>query len=163
MNVLDWVSKTAFGTAVRESLWLYPAFEIVHLSGIALLVGAIAMTDFRLLGLSRRLPITLTAQHLLPWVWVGFALAAISGLSLFSGFATDYYVNTAFRIKLLLLAIAGVNAALFHVRVYKNVAAWNENAPSPLVARAFAALSLTLWFSIIAAGRLIAYTGAGKD
>jgi hypothetical protein len=131
--------------------------------GIALLVGAIAMTDLRLLGLSRQLPVTLTARHLLPWTWVGFALVAISGLSMFVGFATDYYVNTAFRIKLVLIAVAGVNAALFHTRVYRGVATWNENTMPPIAARVFASLSIMLWFGTIAAGRLIAYTGSGKD
>jgi len=163
LGFANWLKDTAFGTAVRESLWIYPFFEILHLFGIVLLVGAIAMTDLRLLGLSRRLPITLTAKHLLPWVWVGFALVAISGLSLFSGFATDYYVNTAFRIKLVLIAVAGVNAALFHFRVYRDVAAWDMNVPSPAAARAFAVVSIVLWFSVITAGRLIAYTGSGKD
>jgi hypothetical protein len=116
-----------------------------------------------LLGLSRRLPITLTANHLLPWVWAGFALAVLSGLALFSGFAPDYFVNTAFRIKAILLVFAGINAALFHFRVYSGVTAWNENLPSPFAAKVFAGLSIVLWFSIIAAGRLIAYTGSGKD
>jgi hypothetical protein len=163
VNFFVWLKDTAIGTVVRESLWVYPTFEILHLFGIVLLVGAIAMTDLRLVGLSRRLPVTLTAQHLLPWVWTGFGLAVISGLVLFSGFATDYFVNTAFRIKLILIAVAGLNAALFHFRVYRNVATWNENLPSPAAARAFAGVSIVLWFSIIAAGRLIAYTGSGKD
>lgn len=163
MNFFLWLKDTTFGTAVRESLWIYPTFEILHLFGIVLLVGAIAMTDLRLIGMSRRLPITLTAQHLLPWVWVGFAMAVLSGLALFSGFATDYWINTAFRIKLVLILIAGLNAALFHFRVYSGVASWNENTASPLSARAFALMSIVLWFSIIAAGRLIAYTGSGKD
>jgi hypothetical protein len=163
VNFFLWLKDTSFGTAVRESLWIYPTFEILHLFGIVLLVGAIAMTDLRLVGLSRRLPITLTAQHLLPWVWVGFGLAVVTGLALFSGFATDYWVNTAFRIKLILIAVAGMNAALFHFRVYRNVATWNEHLPSPFAARAFAIVSIVLWFSVIAAGRLIAYTGSGKD
>jgi hypothetical protein len=158
-----WLKDTSFGVAVRESLWIYPAFEIVHLFGIVLLVGAIAMTDLRLIGMSRRLPVTLTSQHLLPWVWTGFVMTVISGVALFSGFATDYFVNTAFRIKLILIGLAGVNAALFHFRVYSGVATWNENLPSPFAARAFAVISMILWFSTIAAGRLIAYTGSGKD
>lgn len=163
MSFLIWLKETAFATAVRESLWLYPIFEIVHLIGIALLVGAIAMTDMRLLGLSRELPVNRTARHLLPWVWVGFVLAVISGLALFSGFTTDYWVNTAFRIKLILIGIAGINAGLFHFRVYSGVASWNEGVPTPAVAKMFAFVSIALWFSIIAAGRLIAYTGGGKD
>jgi len=158
-----WLKETSFGSAVRESLWIYPTFEIVHLFGIVLLVGSIAMTDLRLLGLSKQLPVTLTARHLLPWTWVGFVLVLISGVSLFSGFPTDYYVNTAFRIKLILIALAGINAALFHFRVYRHVAVWNENTPSPAAARVFAALSMFLWFATITAGRLIAYTGSGKD
>jgi hypothetical protein len=163
VNFFVWLHETSFGTAVRESIWIYPTFEIVHLFGIALLVGSIAMTDLRLLGLSRQLPVSLTARHLLPWTWVGFALVATSGVTLFSGFATDYYVNTAFRIKLILIALAGINALLFHLRVYRNVASWNENTMPPIAARAFASLSILLWFGTIAAGRLIAYTGAGKD
>jgi hypothetical protein len=159
----NWLKDTAFGTAVRESLWIYPFFEILHLFGVVLLVGAIAMADLRLVGLSPRLPVTLTAKHLLPWVWVGFALVVMSGLALFAGFATDYYVNTAFRIKLVLIAVAGINAALFHFRVYRDVASWDLNIPSPVAARAFAVVSIVLWFSVVAAGRLIAYTGAGKD
>ena len=163
MNLLVLLQETPFGTAVRESLWLYPAFEILHLFGIVLLVGAIAMTDVRIIGQSRGLPVTLTAQHLLPWVWSGFVLAVLSGLVLFSGFATDYWPNTAFRIKVILILVAGINAALFHFRVYSGVASWNENSASPLAARVFAVVSIVLWFSIIAAGRLIAYTGSGKD
>jgi hypothetical protein len=163
MSFFIWLKDTGFGIAVRESLWIYPMFELVHLFGIVLLVGSIAMADLRLLGLSRQLPVTLTARHLLPWTWVGFVLVLISGVSLFSGFANDYYVNTAFRIKLVLIALAGVNAALFHFRVYRNVLAWNENTPSPAAARVFAVLSIVLWFATITAGRLIAYTGSGKD
>ena len=163
MRFFEWLQTTAWGTAVRESLWVYPAFEIMHLVGLAVLVGSIAMTDLRLIGLSRGLPVTLTARHMLPWTWVGFAMAAVSGLSLFSGFAVDYYVNTAFRVKLLLIAVAGANAALFHWRIFRNVDTWNQATPSPFAARALATLSIVLWVSIIAAGRLIAYTGAGKD
>lgn len=163
MDFAIWLKDTAYGTLVRDSLWVYPFFEIVHLMGLALLVGSIAMTDLRLIGLSRQLPVTLTAKHLLPWTWVGFALIVVSGLSLFAGFATDYYVNTAFRIKVVLIAVAGVNAFLFHMRVYKNVASWDADTAPPFAAKAFAVVSITLWFSIIAAGRLIAYTGAGKD
>jgi len=163
VEFLVWLKDTSFGVAVRESLWVYPTFEILHLFGIVLVVGAIAMTDLRLIGLSRALPVTLTTRHLLPWVWVGFALAVISGAALFSGFTTDYIVNTAFRIKLFLIGIAGLNAALFHFRVYRGVAAWNENTASPTAARIFAIVSIVLWFSVIAAGRLIAYTGSGKD
>ena len=131
MGFLIWLKETGFGTAIRESLWLYPIFEIIHLIGLAVLVGAIAMTDVRLLGFSRALPVNGTARHLLPWVWVGFAVALLSGVALFSGFTTDYWMNTAFRIKLILIVIAGVNALLFHFRVYRGVANWNANVPHP--------------------------------
>ncbi len=163
MDFLIWLNDTALGTAVRESLWLYPIFEIIHLIGIALLVGAIVMTDMRLLGLSRKLPVNLTAQHLLPWVWAGFALALISGFALFSSFTTGYWANPAFRIKLILILAAGVNASLFHFRVYRGVIGWNQDVPTPVVAKVFAGISIALWFSIIAAGRLIAYTGSGAE
>jgi hypothetical protein len=57
------IEMSALGVAMRQSLWLYPIVEIVHLTGIALLVGSIAMLDLRLLGLSNSVPVRRLASH----------------------------------------------------------------------------------------------------
>ena len=79
---LVWLETTALADAMRQWLWLYPIVEIVHIVGIVLLVGAAAMFDLRLLGISRRLPVADMASHLLPWARLGLAIVAVTGAAI---------------------------------------------------------------------------------
>jgi hypothetical protein len=151
------LEQTALATAVRESPWLYPAAEFAHILGFVLLVGAAAMFDLRLLGLSRTLPVTEMAAHLLPWARAGLLLAAPTGALMFISDATATAANPAFRLKLLLVAAGILNAWAFHRGPFRSVQAWDHGAPTPASARAAAVLSLVLWVAALAAGRLIAY------
>ena len=151
------LEQTALATAVRESPWLYPAAEFAHILGFVLLVGAAAMFDLRLLGLSRTLPVTEMAAHLLPWARAGLLLAAPTGALMFISDATATAANPAFRLKLLLVAAGLLNAWAFHRGPFRSVRAWDRGAPTPASARAAAVLSLVLWVAALAAGRLIAY------
>jgi hypothetical protein len=154
---LVWLETTALAQAMRQWLWLYPAVEIVHIAGIVLLVGAAAMFDLRLLGLSRRLPVADMARHLLPWARLGLGVVALSGIIMFSAHATEFATNPAFRVKLGLIIAACLNAAVFHRWPFRAVSAWNVDADPPLAARWAALLSLTLWTGVISCGRLLAY------
>ena len=145
MSPMGAIEASALGQAMRQSLWLYPIVEIVHLSGIALLVGSIAMLDLRLLGLSRAVPVRRLASHILPWTAASFLLIVPSGLAMFV-------------VKLCLILAAGVNAAVFHAGALRGAAGWDVNRGPPAAARIAAALSLLLWVSVIACGRLLAYT-----
>ena len=154
---LAWLESTAVAVAMRESVWLYPAVEIAHILGFVILVGAAAMFDLRLLGLSRAIPVTGLARHLLPWARLGLALAAPTGVLMFVAEATTTAANTAFQLKLVLIGLAVLNAAVFHRWAFKSVKYWDREAASPPAARAAAAISLALWTTVIACGRLIAY------
>lgn len=154
---LVWLETTALAQAMRQWLWLYPAVEIVHIGGIVLLVGAAAMFDLRLLGLSRRLPVADMAHHLLPWARLGLGVMALSGITMFAAHATEFATNPAFRVKLGLITLACLNAAVFHRWPFRAVSAWNVDAAPPLAARCAAVLSLALWSGVIACGRLLAY------
>ncbi len=154
---LVWLETTAVAVAMRRSLWLYPAVEIAHILGFVLLVGSAAMFDLRLLGLSRRIPVADLERHLLPWARASLLLVVPSGLLMFSAHATEMAANPAFRLKLALIAAAGLNAALFHRWPFRSVEAWNKDARTPPGARAAAVLSLVLWTGVIACGRLLAY------
>jgi hypothetical protein len=158
MTAMGAIEMSALGQAMRQWLWLYPAVEIVHLVGIALLVGSIIVLDLRLLGLSRTLPVRKLASHVLPWSAAGLALILPSGLAMFVAHATDLMGNPVFVLKICLIMAAGINAAAFHAGVFRGAAAWDVDATPPLTARAAAALSLLLWISVIACGRLLAYT-----
>lgn len=142
---------------MREDLWLYPTVEIVHIVGFVLLAGSIAVLDLRLLGLSQRLPVRALAAHVLPWSLGALLLIVPSGLLMFITHAGDFVSNPAFITKMALLMVAGLNAALFHVGVFRGAASWDTNAAVPATAKMHAALSLLLWIAILACGRLLAY------
>lgn len=143
--------------AMRHDLWLYPVVEIIHISGFVVLVGSIAMLDLRLLGLSCRLPVRDLARHVLPWSLGALLLIIPTGLLMFMTHATDFLINRAFQLKLLLIMLAGINAAAFHMGVFRYAGQWHADAAPPVSARLHAGFSLMLWFGVIACGRLLAY------
>ena len=152
MAPLGAIEATPLGVAMRQWLWLYPSIEVVHLVGIALLFGSIAV-----LGLSREIPVRRLAAHVLPWTIGSFALIVPSGLAMFVAHATDLISNPAFVVKMVVLMLAGTNAAAFHAGVFRTAANWDANVMPPLGARVSAAASLLLWIVVIACGRLLAY------
>lgn len=152
------IEMSALGVAMRQSFWLYPAVEVVHLLGIALLVGSIAVLDLRLLGLARAISVRRLAWHVLPLSVASFALIVPSGLMLFVAHAGDLLGNPVFALKICLILAAGTNAAVFHAAVFRGAGSWDVDTMPPPPARACAALSLLIWVSVIACGRLLAYT-----
>lgn len=159
LALCKWLEQTSVAAAVRESLWLFPAIETVHLFGIILLVGSTVAFDLRLLGFAlREQRVSKLASRLLPWAWVGFALQVMTGSLLFASEATKCYGNRAFRIKMLLLLLAGANALVFHVASFRRVTVWDNASASPIGAKFAGALSILLWFGIVAAGRWIGFT-----
>lgn len=151
------IEMLAFARALREDALAYAGMEIVHIIGFAILVGSIVMFDLRVLGLSRTIPVRALRRHLMPWTVGALALIVPTGFLMFSAHASDLISNRAFQVKMALLMAAGINAAIFHTGPYQSVASWDTNATAPLGARASVALSIAIWFSIIACGRLLAY------
>ena len=142
---------------MRQSLWLYPIVEIIHILGLAVLVGAAALFDFKLLGFSPSLPVQALARHVLPWARWSLLVIIPSGLSMFIAHATEMASNPAFQLKLLLLSAAGLNALVFHTKIFRTVAAWDSGVAVPPAAKIHALLSLLLWAGVITCGRLLAY------
>ena len=158
LELCKWLDQTAVGAAVRESLWLFPAIETLHLLGMAVLVGTVAVLDLRLLGWAmRRERVSALVGKLLPWVWAAFAVQLVTGGLLFSSEAVKVYSNPAFRMKMLLIFLAGVHAFIFHWIVYRDVANWDDSALLPLKAKLSGFVSILLWVGIVAAGRFIGF------
>ncbi len=153
-----WLGATPLAGAMREGVWLYPVVETVHIVGFAVLVGAVALFDLRVLGFARKLPVRSLGAHLLPWAVASLVLIVPAGLLMFATQPGDFLGNPTFQLKMALLLAAGLNAALFHVGVYRGVAGWETGVRAPLLAQGQALLSLLLWVAIIACGRLLAYT-----
>jgi hypothetical protein len=76
---------------------------------------------------------------------------------MFAAHASEMATNPAFRLKLVLIGLAGLNAAVFHRGIFRSVAAWDLNTPAPAAAKVAAVLSLLLWGTVITCGRLLAY------
>jgi hypothetical protein len=161
MSPVGALEASSLGRAMREWLWLYPSVEIVHITGIAILFGSIAMLDLRLLGVSRSLPVRSLARHVLPWTAASFLLIVPSGLLMFIAHASDFIQSDVFLLKMGLILAAGLNAALFHTITYRTADVWDSEEmrrlPPPPSARLAGALSLLLWVAVIACGRLLAY------
>lgn len=155
---LGWLEATPLSHAMRSSLWLYPIVEIVHIVGFVTLVGSVAMFDVRVLGISRSLPVQVLGRHLLRWSVASLVLVIPAGLMMFSAHPHDFVANRIFQIKLTLIAAAAANAILFHLGVYRSVAAWNRDVPAPALAKGQAVASLAIWIAVISCGRLLAYT-----
>lgn len=151
------LEMSPIAVTMRHDLWLYPIVEIVHISGFVVLVGSIVVLDLRLLGLSRTLPARELARHILPWTLGALLFIVPTGLLMFMTHASDFIANPAFQLKLALIGLAGVNAALFHTGALRTTAEWDVAGESPRAVKVHAAVSLVLWAGVIACGRLLAY------
>ena len=154
---LLWLENTAWAVSIRQSPWLYPWLEIVHIAGITLVAGAAMLFDLRLLGFSRRVPVSSLAGYLLPWSRRGLLLVVPSGVLLFLTNAGSIGTDPVFGLKMLLLACAAGNALAFHRFTWQPAAAWQQHGAVPLKAKAAALVSVAAWLAIIACGRLLAY------
>jgi hypothetical protein len=156
----DWasaISQTDWAQDIAGS-WMFPTLETVHVFSLVAVLGTVAFVDWRLIGLTGRgYSVTTLSRQALPWTWGGFALAVASGALMTAGQAGEYITNPAFQMKLLLMVLAGINMAAFHLIPWRTVSHWDTGAP-PLAARLAGALSLALWVGVIACGRWIAFT-----
>jgi hypothetical protein len=153
----QWLYVLPWSTALRESDTVFPLIESAHVLAIALIAGSIFTVDLRVVGIVfRDQPLQRITRTLLPYTWYGFALMVITGLPLFVAEAAKLYANPAFRVKLVLLALAGLNALLFHRTAYQRLQDRDPPRRASVAAGLFAGTSVVLWSGVIVAGRLIA-------
>jgi hypothetical protein len=157
-SICVWLEQTGVGVTVRDSTWLFPIIETVHILGIAVLVGSTSILDLRLMGLTyKEQPVSKLAWRFLPWAWMGFLIQVITGGLLFASEATKMITNLGFQVKMVLIVVAGLNALVFHLIAYQSVGKWENDRVAPLSARAAGLISILLWFGIVGFGRWIAY------
>lgn len=155
-GLLQELENSGLATLIRQSTWLYPILEIIHIMGIVLLAGAAFLFDLRLLGLSRNLPVTDLANHLLPWSRRGLYLIVPSGLLLFSTNAVTLAADPVFQFKMAFLGIGLVNAGIFQLFFFPEALRWQQKG-IPIAAKITALCSMLVWLVVIACGRLLAY------
>jgi len=155
---LEWLGNTPWSVALLESIWVWPLVESTHVLSLGLFVGTAVMNDLRLLGWTmKRVPVSEVTGRLLPWTRGSFVVMATTGVLLVYSNPLRYYHNVFFRLKVILLVIAGLNAFFFHRRIHRSVREWNLDDVLPREARRAGAISLVVWATIVVAGRMIAY------
>lgn len=157
MELFAALENSAIADAIRTWPWAYPALETAHYIGLACLVGGIMLIDLRLLGVARSLPLR-SVIGLLVWVWIGFVINVVSGTLIFIYGATNFSTNPAFRLKMVLLVLAGINAMIFTLAYMRNGERWEQIRNVPLPIKAVATASFLLWLGVVTAGRWMAYT-----
>jgi len=155
--ICTWLENTRLGLGISQSIWIFPAIEMFHMFGIVLLVGATSILDLRLLGVMlRNEPVSKLAQAALRWAWISFIIMVVTGGLMFVSEATKCYNSPAFRVKMIMMVLAGLNALIFHSFAYRSVNCW-EVGDTPFAAKFAGALSILFWFGIVGAGRWIAF------
>jgi hypothetical protein len=154
----QWLAETSGSVALHESLYMYPLVESAHVLTLCLFLGLAVMLDLRLLGLTLvRVPMSDIKRRLGPWMAAGFIVMVITGVMLFYAIPVRSYQSVFFRVKVLALILAGLNAWVFHTTIDRRVAEWDRDPVPPRAARRAGATSLVLWAIIVVAGRMIAY------
>ena len=139
-----------------HTAWAWPIAESVHFIGLSLIVGTIFLFDLRLLGVARRIPIA-ALHKLIPWGLTGFAMSFGSGILFLLAEPDQYVYNPAFQLKVLFMVTAGLNASAFYLTSYRRVTSSGASPDAPRSARLIALASITLWISVIIAGRLLTF------
>lgn len=147
--MLATLETSALAETIRRAAWAYPLLETVHIASFAALIGSVLLFELRVFGVARAVGVVPLARLALRTALIAFACAAMSGALLFIPSATELAAHPAFQVKLLLILLAGLNAAVFHMR--------GGVRGHDAVARLQAMASLVLLLAVLAAGRLIAY------
>ncbi len=157
-SFLEWLGSTGWSVSILESFWVWPLLESTHVLTLTLFVGTAVMMDLRLLGVTfKSVPISEFTRRMLPWTRGSFAVMALTGVLVFYSAPVRYYHNLFFRIKVVLLIVAGINIWWFHMRTNRGVEEWDRDPIPPRAVRIAGATSLFVWSFIVVSGRMIAY------
>ncbi len=159
-NWLAWPAVEHFFTG---HIWAWPLCETFHFVGVCLLIGGIGIFDLRILGVAKALPLSFM-RRLLPWAVFGFILTVATGVPFVLGFRADLPIDSYdvvmadswLQLKLLFMALAGINLSTFYVSgTSKVVDSMGVGDDAPLAAKVMAGASLFLWLGVVYFGRLI--------
>jgi len=152
----QWCDDSFFGAGVRNSVWLFPFIEILHLIGLGVLGGTILILNMRLLGFRFRAePVSELAKDVQPWMRGSLALMLVSGFFLFSSESVKMYGNPGFRVKMVALLLA----IIFTFTLHRRATLSDLDDRTQVWAKLAAVISLALWSTVGLAGRAIGYVG----
>jgi hypothetical protein len=156
-DLWPWLENLSIAMSIGESWW-FPLLESIHVLGATFLVGSILMVDLRLLGLAAtNYPLSRVVRETVPWTYSASVISVLTGLGMFITRASHYVDTRAFQIKMVLLVLAGLNMAFFHLYTSRQIAHRDAAAKTTTGARFAGASSLLLWIGVMLAGRWIGH------
>ena len=155
--VIDFLNSTALNQFIQSTSWVWPTLEMLHFLGLCLLLGSLLIVDLSVIGFARGISLKLVDKFIIATL-IGFTINAATGAMFVIGDPDRYFVNIAFKLKMLAIAIAGCNALYFTFKVRPRIEAGDNTFRNlGMDARLSTALSLFLWTSVIVLGRFIPY------
>jgi hypothetical protein len=156
-DLWTWIEELPISGEIGAS-WGFPLCESIHVITSTFVLGSILMVDLRLLGLAaRHHPVSRIVREVIPWTITAFVISAISGGCMFMTQSSRYMNNRAFQVKLVLLALAVVNMAIFHRWTARGIGRWDTAAVTVPAARVAGGCSLLLWVAVMLAGRWVGH------
>ena len=158
--LVDWAVATPLNEWVLSWNWTWVILEILHFTGLSLLLGGLLVIDLRYMGFLTRVPVR-AIHKLLIIVFIGFGINLTSGILFFFGDPGRYAINIGFQVKFALIILAGLNVLWFYFKIDRKMHTWLDPDTPPALARFIASTSLVLWFGVLICGRMIPYVGTG--
>jgi len=158
LGIFHYIDATQSSTSLRESFYVFPVVEGIHVISLAISVGLVIWFDLRLVGLILKdQPVSAVFRPIRPFMLTGFGIMFATGIALFWALALRCYASPFFWIKMVFLLLAGINIGIYHFTIDRRQTEWDSMTVPPTRARIAGLVSLVLWIGVIAAGRLMAY------
>jgi len=153
-----WVRSTELHHFVHQyEPRLWPVLQTLHLFGFTLLFGTVGFFDLRALGFAKGIPLQ-AIHRLIPWGIAGFVGNILLGIVFFSGHPDQYFYNNSFRLKLMFMAVAGINILAFYgTSAFHEAKKLPADASVPLRIKIIAGISLSAWVAVLVCGRMITF------
>lgn len=159
LEFCQWLRETEMSVGIRESLLTFPVIEGIHLIGVGVSAGLIAISDLRMAGvIFREQTVSSVFDKLLPYFGAGYLAVFITGILLFISEPMRCYESYWFWIKMVFLVAAGVNAGYYHLTIWKRRAEWDSMEIPPKMVQFAGWSSIVSWAIVIIAGRTMAYS-----
>jgi hypothetical protein len=158
LRFAQWLGEQTWSVGLHESFYMYNWIETTHVLTLVLFLGMLFVVDLRMLGLClTNVPASTIARRLDRPMMIGFAVMVVTGFLLYYAIPIRTTQSVWFRLKVILLIAAGINAMLFRNKMHAASLTWDRDPVPPKAVRIAAGLSMTLWTAVIIAGRCIAY------
>lgn len=163
MSIVEMIHNSAYAEHIRESQYIYPLLQCVHITGIGMFAGGVALTNLRVAGVGGQVGLADFARHAMRVAWLGLALILVTGVNMAASFMQVFAVSAVLQTKLAIILFAIANAVIIQRGIAGGAGArWVSAPPSPESARKWAVAGIVVLVVIITLGKLLAYIG-GKD